>query len=310
MEEAAVGEAAISSPEEGMVLFQIQQEIAPGIWGDVDGASTELRIMGNSTYNAAIDMSTRTVQEPEVERFRLVARDGHIDVDMMTLESLQIQPYQARDGAALAEQIEESQVTFLLYLAALFGLIFGTIMLVLYRQEMNSEGEDDSDGVQGEEQTALVEAESSGKSRSAPPPPPGISTSPPPPPPGLSQPASPPPPAVANPAPVAAAPSQPAPLQWTDEQLAAQGWSPQQIATWRVQQAQAAYSQGSTSTEVTGGNTAARFSERVVDHVMRQHGITDRNAFLAAAEFFDSDGNRYLTTAELSKAAEALGEIR
>ena len=183
-------------------------------------------------------------------------------------------------------------------------------MLVLYRQEMNSEGEDDSDGVQGEEQTALVEAESSGKSRSPPPPPPGISTSPPPPPPGLSQPASPPPPAVANPAPVAAAPSQPAPLQWTDEQLAAQGWSPQQIATWRVQQAQAAYSQGSTSTEVTGGNTAARFSERVVDHVMRQHGITDRNAFLAAAEFFDSDGNRYLTTAELSKAAEALGEIR
>ena len=115
---------------------------------------------------------------------------------------------------------------------------------------------------------------------------------------------------AANPAPVAAAPSQPAPLQWTDEQLVAQGWSPQQIATWRVQQAQAAYSQGSTSTEVTGGNTAARFSERVVDHVMRQHGITDRNAFLAAAEFFDSDGNRYLTTAELSKAAEALGEIR
>ena len=31
---------------------------------------------------------------------------------------------------------------------------------------------------------------------------------------------------------------------------------------------------------------------------------------LAAAEFFDSDGNRYLTTAELSKAAEALGEAR
>ena len=43
---------------------------------------------------------------------------------------------------------------------------------------------------------------------------------------------------------------------------------------------------------------------------MRQHGIADRNAFLAAAEFFDSDGNRYLTTAELTKAAEALGEAR
>ncbi len=123
----------------------------------------------------------------------------------------------------------------------------------------------------------------------------------------MSQPVSP-PPAVTNPTP--AAPSQPAPLQWTDEQLTAQGWSAQQIATWRAQQAQAAYSQGSTSAEVTGGNTAARFSDRVVDHVMRQYGISDRNAFLAAAEFFDSDGNRYLTTAELSKAAEALGESR
>ncbi|MBD19212.1 MAG: hypothetical protein CMB13_06230 [Euryarchaeota archaeon] len=304
--------------EEGMVQFQIQKEINPGIWADVGGASTELRIMGNSTYNAAIEMTTETVQQAEVERFRLVARDGHIDVDMMTLESLQIQPYQARDGEALAEQIETSQMTFLLYLAALFGLIFGTIMLVLYRQEMNSESENIDDDVQGEEQTALVEAESKGKSRSPPPPPPGISASPPPlppgihvtppsSPPGLNQPVSPPAP-VSNPSPPA--PSQPAPLQWTDEQLTAQGWSAQQISTWRAQQAQTAYSQGSTSAEVTGGNTAARFSERVVDHVMRQHGITDRNAFLAAAEFFDSDGNRYLTTAELSKAAEALGEAR
>ena len=115
--------------------------------------------MGNSTHNVAIEMTTGTVQESEVERFRLVARDGHIDVDMMTLESLQIQPYQARDGEALAEQIEISQMTFLLYLTALFGLIFGTIMLGIYRQEMNSrKWRKFSDGIQGEEQTALVEA--------------------------------------------------------------------------------------------------------------------------------------------------------
>ena len=138
-----------------MVQFQIQKEINPGIWADVGGASTELRIMGNSTYNAAIEMTTETVQEVEIERFRLVARDGHIDVDMMTLESLQIQPYQARDGEALAEQIETSQMTFLLYLAALFGLIFGIIMLALHRQEMNSENENIDDDVQGEEQDAF-----------------------------------------------------------------------------------------------------------------------------------------------------------
>ena len=41
---------------------------------------------------------------------------------------------------------------------------------------------------------------------------------------------------------------------------------------------------------------------------MQKYGLTDRAAFLAAAEFFDSDGNRYLTAEELEKTARSLGE--
>ena len=41
---------------------------------------------------------------------------------------------------------------------------------------------------------------------------------------------------------------------------------------------------------------------------MQKYGITDRQSFLAAAEFFDADGNRYLTTEELEKTARSLGQ--
>ena len=60
----------------------IQNEISPGIWADVDDAETDLNILPNSTYDAAIDLMTFGVDSTEVERYRLVARDGHIDVDL------------------------------------------------------------------------------------------------------------------------------------------------------------------------------------------------------------------------------------
>ena len=59
---------------------------------------------------------------------------------------------------------------------------------------------------------------------------------------------------------------------------------------------------------MTGGAAVAKYSERVVSHVMQKYGLTDRQAFLAAAEFFDGDGNRYLTTEELEKTARSIGE--
>ena len=296
---------------EGEVKFIIQNEVSPGIWADVDNAETDLNILPNATYDAAIDLMTFGVESTEVERYRLVARDGHIDVDILTLESLIIQPYQARDGEALGQQIEESQLTFLLYLAALFGLIFGTIMLVLYRQD--NSGEDDEILPEQEQTDLVVESMTSEKSRSDQPPPPipvttpAIPTpphslkSPPPMPPGLQSPSP----------PVEAAPPvpNPQPLQWSDEQLISQGWTTEQIATWRSQQAQSTYQQSIPHSDVTGGAASATYSERVVSHVMQKYGIKDRQSFLAAAEFFDSDGNRYLTTEELEKTARSLGEV-
>ena len=100
----------------------------------------------------------------------------------------------------------------------------------------------------------------------------------------------------------------PQPLQWSDEQLLSQGWTTEQIATWRSQQAQSTYQQSTPRSDVTGGAAVATYSERVVSHVMQKYGITDRQSFLAAAEFFDADGNRYLTTEELEKTARSLGE--
>ena len=295
---------------EGEVKFVVQNEVSPGIWADVDDAETVLNILPNSTYNAAIDLMTLGVDSTEVERYRLVVRDGHIDVDILTLESLIIQPYQARDGEALGQQIEESQLTFLLYLAALFGLIFGTIMLVLYRQENSTEEEEVQP--QEEQTDMVVESMVSEKSRSdqvappnpiIPPPvptlPPGLK-SPPPLPPGLQSPS--PPVEVSPPVP------NPQPLQWSDEQLISQGWTTEQITSWRSQQAKSTYQQSTPRTDVTGGAATAKYSERVVSHVMQKYGLTDRQSFLAAAEFFDGDGNRYLTTEELEKTARSIGE--
>ena len=67
---------------EGQIQFVIQTEVAPGIWADVNDAGTDLTILPNSNYDAAIDLLTPEVQDIDVLRYRLVARDGHIDVDL------------------------------------------------------------------------------------------------------------------------------------------------------------------------------------------------------------------------------------
>ena len=90
--------------------------------------------------------------------------------------------------------------------------------------------------------------------------------------------------------------------------LISQGWTAEQIAVWRTQQAQTTYQQATPSQDVTGGVAGASYSDRVVSHLMQKYSLTDRASFLAAAEFFDADGNRYLTAEELEKTARSLGE--
>lgn len=61
------------------------------------------------------------------------------------------------------------------------------------------------------------------------------------------------------------------------------------------------------SQELPANHPAAgfNFSDSVVDSVMSEHGITDRQAFLTHAIEFDFDGNNYLNHKELQEAAKS-----
>jgi len=314
----------------GEIEFVLIEEVAPGIWADVKGSTSKTTVESLSGYAIALELKTDEVDESTVRRFRLAARDGHIDIDVLTLEALSVQPYTARDGEALGAQIQESSLVFLLYLAALAFAAFGVAMLVMYRKVLNED--DTADPI---EQTTLVEDEMSeaktsestditsrtavgGKSRDAAPPLPPAGFDPNQRGPSPSATSSTAPqalaaaPVIPAPVPVSAAPSapaglaQPAPLKWSDEQLMSKGWTETQIVTWRAEQAQHAYKTGANAQQVVSGMDSAAHSDKVVEHVMKRHGLSDKAAFLAAAEFFDADGNRYLTVQELETAAASL----
>lgn len=51
-----------------------------------------------------------------------------------------------------------------------------------------------------------------------------------------------------------------------------------------------------------------RWSDSVVEDVLQEHGLVDREALLAKATAFDENGNQYLSRTELVAAAKALAE--
>ncbi|MEE2812087.1 MAG: hypothetical protein VX320_02600 [Candidatus Thermoplasmatota archaeon] len=251
--------------ESGEVIFVLLEEISPGNWVLLRDISANTTIAGNEGWSVEIEVPTEVVEDEEIHRYQLVARDGHIDIDWVTIEPLAVKPHVARDGEALNNQIEQSTGLFVLYILALASMCFGVAMLVLYRREKLSAMEEDHFEDEETESTTAVE------------PPPGFENFPPP-----QQHVE-----TTVPEPV----QEP---QWTDEQLAAAGWSPEQIATHKAQ-----------LTAATVG-TNLRFNEAVVDRVMQKFGLTDRAKFLAYAEFFDADGNKYLKKEELEAAAQEI----
>jgi hypothetical protein len=74
--------------------------------------------------------------------------------------------------------------------------------------------------------------------------------------------------------------------------LLAQGWTHEQVDAWKVQQQ-----------EGKAALAKMKFSEAVLERAMTEHGITDREAFLTYAVAFDAEGNNYLNTDELERAA-------
>jgi hypothetical protein len=251
----------------------------------------------------------------------------------MSLDPLIIQPAVARDGAAISEQFTEQTGTVLLYIALIVALIAIVVLITMNRQ-LSTE---DLDLDPAEQTLAVVD------DMDTPPPPPGFDVDAPPPPPppsGFDPNATPPPPdgfvpdvqepvdnsSVSEPI----TDSQSAGVDytgWTDEMLIAQGWTQWQVDTWRSQQggevpetsaysvAEVAQPEEQTTDEPTpqaegvlpANHPAAEynFSESVVDSVMQEHGITDKEAFMTHAIKFDTDGNNYLNGKELEEAAKS-----
>ncbi|MBS72462.1 MAG: hypothetical protein CMO20_05890 [Thermoplasmata archaeon] len=299
--------------EEGTLTFALQQKTKNGDWVYVVNASTNSLLRANGNFTTVIDMATYEVDEEVVERYRIVVKDGHVILDRMSLEPLILQPRVVRDGQAISEQFSESTGTVLLYVALMVALIVIVLLVVMNR---NLTQLDESDPANQTDEVATELSDS-------PPPPDGFDPNTTPPPPVGFDPNTPPPPPVgfdpntAPPPPVGFDPNasnvvveeveleaqQDAPQSsgdhyWTDKQLLDQGWSESQISTYRAQQAE--------SQKPTISGTKLDYNEKVVQRVMDKYGLTDKDKFLAYAEFFDADGNRYLKEQELETAASEL----
>ena len=221
------------SVHSGDVTFFLLEEVGSEDWVEVHGVSSLLQIDGESGWLTEIEFETEPVESREVRRYQLVARDGHVDIDWVTIEPLDVRPHTARDGEALNQQIEDSTGLFVLYIIAVASLCFGVAMLVLYRREKLAEPEVDHD------QADLVDSASAQVA-----PPPGFEDMPPPAAAPMPSPATeaapvpepapaPAPTPAPAPAPAAAAtppgPQVPAQTGYSDADLLAGGWSQEQI---------------------------------------------------------------------------------
>ena len=274
--------------EEGTLTFALQQKTKDGDWINVANASADTLIRPNGDFFTEITISTVEVDEETVERYRLVVKDGHVILDRMSLDPLILQPPVARDGQAISEQFSEQTGTVLLYVALMVALIAIVVLIVMNRKL--SIDDDESDPA---DQTVEVTSEL----QAAPPPPPGFISNTPPPPPGLNSES-----VVSNDSnqevetQVANEDETTNSVTWTDEMLIDQGWTEAQVLAYRAQQ-----SAESQAPVISG--TELNYNDAVVKRVMEKYGLTDKEKFLAYAEFFDADGNKYLKEQELENAA-------
>jgi hypothetical protein len=284
-----------TNDEEGNLTFALQRKIGNGVWIDVDDAWTEVTLRPQAGFIGEIIIDTEEVEEETVERYRLVVRDGHVVLDRISIDPLILQPPVARDAAAMSQQFTENMGTIMLYLFLMVALITIVVLIVMNRNLGQLEPE-----ASPIDQTVDVIAD-----MSAPPPPPeGFDPDAPPPekppaPPEGFDPNSlpvgatpPPPPSGAASQAAGDAGAQSSSQGWTDIQLLAQGWTHEQVDAWKVQQQ-----------EGKAALAKMKFSEAVLERVMTEHGIADREAFLTYAVAFDAQGDNYLNADELGRAA-------
>ena len=157
-------QGANSNENAGDITFLLLREISTDQWIEVSDVESTVSIDSMANWSAVLELPTTEVDESEIHRYQLVARDRHIDIDWVTIEPLEVKPHTARDGEALSQQIDESKGLFVLYIIAVASLCFGVAMLVLYRREKQSQFDDEAALL---EQSEIIEA---GENTVAPPP--------------------------------------------------------------------------------------------------------------------------------------------
>ena len=263
-------QGANSNENPGDITFLLLEQTFADQWVEVSDVEVIVSIDSMANWSATLELPTSEVEESEIHRYQLVARDRHIDIDWVTIEPLEVKPHTARDGEALSQQIDESKGLFVLYIIAVASLCFGVAMLVLYRREKQSQID--------EEASLLEQSEIIGEGENTVAPPPNFDNAPPPmnmaPPPGFES--APPPTNVAPPPGFEAAPE---PNIQAPSVAAVAAMPPPEV------------------------NVPLDFSDSVFSQIVTNHGINDAPTFLSFASNFDADGNGYLRKSELERAA-------
>ena len=161
-----------SNDQSGEITFVLIEEISTDQWIEVSDVQTALTVESMANWSATLELPTQAVEESEIHRYQLIARDRHIDIDWVTIEPLEIKPHTARDGEALSQQIDESKGLFVLYIIAVASLCFGVSMLVLYRREKQMQIDEEASLL---EQSEVIEVAENTVA-----PPPGFDNAPPP----------------------------------------------------------------------------------------------------------------------------------
>ena len=143
-----------NNAQSGEITFVLLEEISAGQWIEVVGVETTIEVEPMANWSAILELPTEEVEESEIHRYQLIARDRHIDIDWVSIEPIEVKPHTARDGEALSQQIDDSTGLFVLYIIAVVSLCFGVSMLVLYRREKQAGLEEELDSFEQSEEAS------------------------------------------------------------------------------------------------------------------------------------------------------------
>jgi hypothetical protein len=161
-----------NNDQSGEITFILIEEVSTDQWIEVADVESVVTVESMANWSATLELPTEAVEESEIHRYQLIARDRHIDIDWVTIEPLEIKPHTARDGEALSQQIDQSKGLFVLYIIAVASLCFGVSMLVLYRREKQMQIDEEASLLEQSEIIAIAENTVA--------PPPGFDNAPPP----------------------------------------------------------------------------------------------------------------------------------